>query len=194
MNYIIILILTIILLILIILYIGLKIKIKYKIIDSNTNLKIQVKILKIPIYKSNFPKKDTQKEEDDLHEKEDKNNHNQKIKKLIPLLKKSKNEIITIIKIFKVSTKILKFKNYIKIGLDDYVKTVEIIGYLRIISSILNISDKNTLIAEAEFENETINIEGELKFKINLLNFIIKILKNKQTRNFVKKLIGAYIK
>ncbi len=192
MNYIIILILTILILILIILYIGLKIKIKYQISNYNINLKIQAKLFKIPIYKTTIPKKHPKKDKTEDKENEEKNN--QKFKKLIPLLKKSKNEIITIIKIFKNSTQILKFKNYIKIGLDDYVKTVEIIGYIRIINTLLNISDKNTLIAEADFKNENINIDGELKFKINLLNFIIKTTTNKQTRKFIKKAIGVYIK
>lgn len=194
MNYILIIILTIIILILIILYTGLKIKIKYKITDYNIKIKIQAKISKITIYKTTIPKKPQKQEKQEEKQEKTEKENNQKIKKLIPLLKKSKNEIITIIKIFKKSTKIQKFKNYIKIGLDDYVKTVEIIGYLRIINTILNIPNKNTIIAEADFKNETINIDGEIKFKINLLNFIIKTLSNKKTRKFIKKAIGEYKK
>lgn len=184
MNYIILVILIIILFILIILYKGIKLKINYKINNTKLKINLKVQIFTVKIFQTTIPKdkKETKEEKD-----EDENNN---LKNIIPLIKESKNEIITILKIFKNSTKIIKFKNHIKIGLEDYVKTVEIIGYIWTINTILNISDKNTLTAETDFNNETIQITGKLEFQINLLKFLIKIITKKELLIFIKKIIG----
>ena len=206
------LILIIFLTIIIILYIGFSVSTRLKVESLETTGELDFKWLNFTLYHMDFPKEDEEiKKEKKSSKKEDeeetKKTLSEKLEDFLYLLKCKINPLIPYIKealgpffeflvngskTFNLKLLYLKFL----IGFEETSATTLSVGYIWAFASILNIAPMVDISAIPDFENEIMDMYGELIIEIYPLKAIkaaIKLLTKKSVLRLIFEVIKVII-
>lgn len=183
---------------LLLLLVSFHISLKFNKDGGKLNSQLEVRWLKIRFIRREFPEEKEEKikkaiAKEKLEEEPEKPSKPRKwdlndIKRIFSLFLESWPEFFNLLHQLWKSIKLENFNVHFILGLDSPVDTVKTVGYIWAASSLINMSQKVNISAQPSFDEEKIDLEGDISFGIRFLGPFLALLRMLTKKSVLKLL------